>query len=325
VSGARPGSPRLLLVLSENWSITAPDDMKALVRIAVEAEQAGIDGVMLSEHVVLGPSAGSAGVMANPRDYAAPGNQEPDMSWPSSVVLLSAIAAVTERLRLVAGAVIAPLRHPLLLAKELGTLDLLSDGRLVVLPTVSWHREEYDALGVPFERRGSILDEQLEVLARCWRPGPVTFHGQHVRFDEVWVEPRPRSVDGPALWFGGRRMHPALLRRLVRYGRGFNPFGPASAADLATLRRGLVEAGRDPAGMELVGGIRGRFPDAVGPADLGQALEALPAQLTAGFGTICFKPAMYLDDARDVGSLCRDLVRRVGAIVSTPVTDSSSG
>jgi alkanesulfonate monooxygenase SsuD/methylene tetrahydromethanopterin reductase-like flavin-dependent oxidoreductase (luciferase family) len=82
-------TPKLLLVLSENWAITAPDDLRALVRIAVEAEQAGIDGVMLSEHVVLGPSAGAAGVMANPRDYAAPGNQPPDTSWPSSVVLLS--------------------------------------------------------------------------------------------------------------------------------------------------------------------------------------------------------------------------------------------
>jgi probable F420-dependent oxidoreductase len=311
-------TPKLLLVLGENWAITAPDDLRALVRIAVEAEQAGIDGVMLSEHVVLGPSAGSAGVMTNPRDYAAPGNQPPDTSWPSSIVLLSAIAAVTERLRLVAGAVIAPLRHPLLLAKELGTLDLLSQGRLVVLPTVSWHAEEYAALGVPFAERGSILDEQLEVLARCWRPGPVSFSGRHYSFDDVWVEPRPRGTDGPVLWFGGSRMHSALLRRLVRYGRGFNPFGTPTADDLAALRSGLAAAGRDAAEMELVGGIRGRFPDPVATADLGEALASLPAQLAAGYTTICFKPAMYVDDAREVGALCRDLVRRVDAIASTP-------
>lgn len=146
-------TPRLLLVLSENWTMTSPRDLRALVRIAAEAEQAGIDGVMLSEHIVLGPAAGAAGVMANPREYAVPGNQPPDMPWPSSVVLLSAIAAATERLRLVAGAIIAPLRHPLLLAKELGTLDLLSEGRLVVIPTVSWHPDEYAALSVPFHQR----------------------------------------------------------------------------------------------------------------------------------------------------------------------------
>jgi alkanesulfonate monooxygenase SsuD/methylene tetrahydromethanopterin reductase-like flavin-dependent oxidoreductase (luciferase family) len=159
------------MVVSEIWSLATPRDMRALVRMAAGAEQAGIDGVMLSEHIVLGPSAGAGGVMENPRDYAYPGNQPPDMPWPSSVVLLSAIAAVTERLRLVAGAIIAPLRHPLLLAKELGTLDLLAEGRLVVLPTVSWHADEYDALGVPFHQRGAILDEQLEVLARCWAGG----------------------------------------------------------------------------------------------------------------------------------------------------------
>ena len=202
-------APKLLMVLSENWTLTTSRDMRALVRIAVGAEQAGIDGVMLSEHIVLGPSAGASGVMENPREYAHPGNQPPDMPWPSSLVLLSAIAAVTERLRLVAGAIIAPLRHPLLLAKELGTLDLLSEGRLVVLPTVSWHVDEYDALGVPFHERGAILDEQLEVLARCWAGGPVSFDGRHFSFDDVWVEPRPYRPDGPVLWFGGERLHPS--------------------------------------------------------------------------------------------------------------------
>src|SRR5687768_5742638 len=156
--------PRLLLVLSENWTIVPPRDLRTLVRVAVEAERAGVDGVMLSEHVVLGRSAGAGGVMANPRDYAAPGNQDPAMPWPSSMVLMGAIAQATSTLRIVAGAIIAPLRHPLQLAKELATLDLLAEGRLVVLPTVSWHRDEYEALGVPFAQRGRILDEQLEVM-----------------------------------------------------------------------------------------------------------------------------------------------------------------
>jgi probable F420-dependent oxidoreductase len=306
--------PKLLLVLSENWTMTSPSDMRALTRIAVEAEQAGIDGVMLSEHVVLGPSAGASGVMENPRDYAYPGNQDPAMPWPSSVVLLSAIAAVTERLRLVAGAIIAPLRHPLLLANDLATLDLLAEGRLVVLPTVSWHQDEYAALGVPFGQRGAMLDEQLEILERCWRPGPVSYHGRHYSFTDVWVEPHPFRPAGPALWFGGQGMHPALLRRLVRWGSGFNPLGTPSAEDLAALRDGLVAAGRSLADIEMIGGIRGRFhaPDAV--ADLDEALSSLPGQLAAGFGTICFKPSMYIDDAREVGALCRLLVRRVAEI-----------
>ena len=134
------------------------------MRWAQVAEDSGFDSVMISEHVVLGPDASANGVMGNPRDYALPGNQDPEMPWPNSLLLLSAMASVTSRLRLVAGAIIAPLRHPLLLARELGTLDLISEGRLVVQPTVSWSKDEYAALDVPFTKRGKILDEQLEIL-----------------------------------------------------------------------------------------------------------------------------------------------------------------
>ena len=147
--------------------MTSPRDLRALVRMAQDAEDAGIDGVMLSEHIVLGPSAGAHGRPANPRDYAAPGNQDPATPWPDSIVLMSAIAAATTRLRLIGAAIIAPLRHPLLLAHQLATLDLLSEGRLVVQPTVSWHREEYEALGVPFEQRGELLDEHLAAWSRA--------------------------------------------------------------------------------------------------------------------------------------------------------------
>ena len=115
-------------------------DVADLVRFAIEAERAGLDAVMVSEHIVLGPSADAAGRPANPRDYALPGNQDPATPWPSPLVLLSAIAAATTRIRLVAGALISPLRHPLATAKDLATLDRLSGGRLVVQPTVSWHR-----------------------------------------------------------------------------------------------------------------------------------------------------------------------------------------
>ncbi|KOG86988.1 F420-dependent oxidoreductase family protein, partial [Streptomyces varsoviensis] len=88
-------------------------------------------------------------------------------------------------------AVLAPLRHPLLLAKELATLDLLSKGRLVVLPTVSWSEDEYAALQVPFARRGRLLDEHLAAWQRLWEPGPASFEGEHYRFHDVWLEPKP--------------------------------------------------------------------------------------------------------------------------------------
>jgi probable F420-dependent oxidoreductase len=305
--------PRFVLVLSENWTMTSPRDLRALVRIAVEAEEAGIDGVMLSEHIVLGPSAGALGRPENPRDYAAPGNQDPDTPWPDSVVLMSAIAAVTSRVRLIGAAIIAPLRHPVLLAHQLATLDLLCEGRLVVQPTVSWHREEYDALGVPFERRGELLDEHLAAWKVLWGRGPASFDGRHYRFSDVYLEPKPFRADGPRLWFGGMTVGPWIVRRLVEYGHGFHPFGQPTAAELRPLIDGLAAAGRSFDEIEVVGGIRGQFPDGAGVADLAEAMEAIPAQLDAGYTTICFKPSQYTDDPAEVGRLCRRLVGSVGA------------
>ena len=229
------GRVRIVLILTENWTMRPAPDVADLVQFAVEAERAGLDAVMVSEHVVLGPSADAAGLPANPRDYALPGNQDPATWWPSPLVLLSAVAAATTRIRLVAGALISPLRHPLASAKDLATLDRLSGGRLVVQPTVSWHREEYDALGVPFGQRGEILDEQLEIWAKAWGGSPSEHDGKHYSFGPIWVEPPPARTGGPELWFGGSSLHPRLIARLVRYGSGFNPLGPAG--DLARWRR----------------------------------------------------------------------------------------
>ena len=207
---------RTVLVLSENWTMVSPRDLPALVQLACDAEQAGVDTVMLSEHVVLGPDSSAAGLMGNPRDYAAPGNQDPATPWPDSLVLASAIAARTSTLRIALAAVITPLRHPLLLAKQLATLDLLAQGRLVVQPTVSWSAHEYAALGVPFTRRGAILDEQLEAMSAAWTDTPASHDGERFSFRDVYLEPKPHRPGGPAMWFGGQRLHEPLLRRIVR-------------------------------------------------------------------------------------------------------------
>jgi probable F420-dependent oxidoreductase len=307
--------PRLILILSENWTLTPPRDLRALVHFAVEAEDAGFDAVMLSEHVVLGADSDAEGVPANPRDYALPGNQDPDMPWPSSMVLLSAIAAATSRLRLVAGSVIAPLRHPLLLAKELATLDLLSEGRLVVQPTVSWHRAEYEALGVPFHLRGDLLDEHLAAWRVLWRDNPASFEGRHYRFAGVHLEPKPFRANGPTLWLGGSTLHPRLVGRIVRYADGFNPLGSPAQEDLRRLEAAMAEAGRDMRELEMVGGTRGQFPDASSLADLDAALESIPAQVDRGFTSICIKPSQFTDDPAQIGTLCREVVAKVAELV----------
>jgi probable F420-dependent oxidoreductase len=299
---------RAVMVLSENWTLVEPGDLRGLVDLAVTAEDAGVDTVMLSEHVVLGPASGAAGVMGNPRDYAAPGNQDPATPWPDSMLLAAAIAARTSRLRVALAAVIFPLRHPLLLAKQLATLDRLCEGRLVVQPTVSWHEDEYRALGVPFRERGAILDEQLDALQTVWAGSPASFEGRYFAFSDVYCEPRPVRPEGPCMWFGGMRLEGPVLRRLVRYGHGFHPFGTPTPEELARLRVALAGAGRDPADLEMIGGIRGCFPSPDGVADLDEALAAIPPQLAAGYTSICFKPSMFTDDPAEVGDVSRRVV-----------------
>ena len=302
---------RLICILSENHTLVPPKDLGALVGMAVEAERAGFDAVMVSEHVVLGAGSDAGGRPANPRDYALPGNQDPETPWPSSLLLLAAVAAVTDRIRLVASAVIPPLRHPLLIAKDLATLDLLSGGRLVVQPTVSWHHAEYEALGVPFESRGERLDEHLAAWEMLWRPGPATFRGSHYAFEGVHLEPKPFRPEGPTLWFGGQRLHEPLLRRIVRYGDGFNPLGRPAEGDLLRLREAMTAAGRDPGELELIGGTRGRFPEVNGVADLDEALASIPEQVARGFTTICVKPSQFTDDPGEIPTLLAGIVGRV--------------
>ncbi len=306
-------TPGVVLVLLEQWTLSPERDMRALVQMAVEAEAAGVETVMLSDHVLLTPKAGAAGRMANPRDYAAPGNQDPYTPWPDSIVLASAIAARTSKIRIALSALIYPLRHPLHTATQLATLDLLSEGRLVVQPTVSWLDEEYAALGVPFNKRGKILDEQLAIMRAVWASSPASFHGEFYSFDDVYVEPKCWRVEGPQMWFGGQHVHGPILRRLVEYGHGFHPFGTPTVDDLADIRSAMTAAGRDPGSIEMIGGIRPNFPTDDQPGDLDEAMQAIPDKLAEGYTSICFKPSQYTDDVADVPDLCRRIVAAVAA------------
>ena len=279
--------------------------------MAVAAEDAGFDGVMVSEHVALGAGSDAGGLPENPREYALPGNQGPSTPWPDSLLLLAAVSAATSTTRLIASSIIAPLRHPILLAKQLATLDLLSEGRLVVQPTVGWHRSEYDALGVPFAERGRLLDEHLAAWRALWSASPASFAGDHYSFRDVHLEPKPVRADGPPLWFGGQTVHQRLLHRLTTYGSGFNPLGRPSDDDLELVRGSVRDAGRDLGELEMVGGTRGRFPSAASVADLGEALASIPEQMARGFGTICIKPSQFVDDPAVVPAFCREVVERV--------------
>lgn len=186
----------------------------------------------------------------------------------------------------------------------------------MVQPTVSWSRDEYAALGVPFGKRGRLLDEHLQIWAKAWGPSPVSHDGEHYPFQDVYFEPKAYRPDGPRLWFGGQGMHGPLLQRLVRYGHGFHPLGRPTPEDMRQLGDAMAGAGRDIADLEMIGGTQAVFPDDRSPADLGTALASIPEQLELGFTTFCIKPNQFIDDPNGIGTFCRDVMRRVERVTA---------
>jgi hypothetical protein len=130
------------------------------------------------------------------------------------------------------------------------------------------------------------------------------------------MEPKPYRPDGVRLWFGSSTLHDRVLARLVRWGHGWNPLGRPTDDDLQRLDGALGQAGRDRSELELVGGTRGRFPDADSTADLDEALATIPEQLERGFTSICIKPSQFLDDPTRHANWCRDVVTKVAALTA---------
>ncbi len=264
------------------WVGAGPGDQLPLVRAA---EDVGFDSVWSAE------SYGS--------DVFTP------LAW---------VGAHTSRIKLGTGLCQLSARTPVCTAMTALTLDRLSGGRVVVQPTVSWHRSEYDALGVPYVRRGALLDEHLAAWSQLWQPGPASFSGRHYAFSDVYLEPKPHSPSGPALWFGGQTLHDRLLRRLVAQGSGFHPLGQPSDTDLQRLATAMQEADRAHEDLEMIGGIRGILHDDNRPADLAESVAAaVPRQLARGFSTFCLKPSQFTDDAAELPAFCRETVRLLEA------------
>jgi len=179
---------------------------------------------------------------------------------------------------------------------------------------VSWHEDEYAALGVPFHERGARLDEHLEAWHAVWRESPASFQGRFYAFENVYAEPKPYRDGGIQLHFGSSTMHDKLVRRLVRFGAGWNPDGRVPVEHVEKLRAALTEAGRDIAELELVGSTRVTFPGPDRVADLGEALAEIPQQLAEGYTTFCIKPSQFVDDRADLPAFCREVIRRVESL-----------
>jgi probable F420-dependent oxidoreductase len=230
------------------YAVAPVDDGRFVVRFARMVEELGFESLWVVEHVVMKVDYRSV----YPYDPSGRSPFTAQVSQPDPLVLLSYIAAATERIRLATGVLIVPQRNPLILAKEAASLDRLSGGRLELGIGVGWVKEESEALGVNFENRGRRTDEYIDAMRTLWREPVARFRGEHVRFEGVVCEPRPLQAGGVPIIVGGHSR--AAARRAGRYGNGFYPLGVAPAA-LAHLRAIMTEAaeaaGRDPKAIEL--------------------------------------------------------------------------
>ena len=211
------------------------------------ASEAGFESLWGGEHVILPTSIESR------YPYTADGKipAEPETPIPDPLIWLAFAAAAAPGLRLGTCILIVPQRNPLILAKELATLDRLSGGRVELGLGVGWLREEFDALGVPWERRGARNDEYIEAMRALWAGPHAEFHGEFVDFEPATCNPRPVNGNIPVIVGGDSD---AAIRRAVRLADGYFP-GEGDAerlgALLGRLRTAAEAAGRDPSSIEI--------------------------------------------------------------------------
>src|SRR5258708_4190246 len=170
---------------------------------------------------------------------------------PDPLIPLAYVAAITKTIKLATGILILPQRHPIYTAKEVATLDLLSGGRVMLGIGSGWLKEEFEALGIDFHRRGAMTDEAIRAMRSLWRDGPSSFEGKHFNFGPLHSYPKPVRHNVP-IHVGGHS--PAAARRAGRYGDGFFPtvVNPEKLKPLFDLVRSEAQkAGRNPAEIEF--------------------------------------------------------------------------
>lgn len=186
------------------------------IKVAQHAEGAGFESLWTGEHVVL----------PDPREAPSPADPETPMVHPPT--MLAFLAAATNTIKLGTGITLVAQRNPVVLAKEIGSLDHLCEGRLLFGIGAGYLHQEFAALGVDFDSRGPRTDEYLDVMRELWTAEKPNFSGQFVNFSNVQAQPRPAQAGGPPVIVGGAS--PAALRRAVTHGNGWYGF----AMDVAT-------------------------------------------------------------------------------------------
>ena len=205
-------------------------DANALVEYGVRMEQLGFDSLWVWDHVLLGV--------------------EPNFPIIESLTLLTAIAARTKKIKLGTGILVLPLRNPVVLAKQLASMDRLSCGRLLMGMASGWYKREFDAVGVPYDKRGRIMDENLEILTRFWTEDMVKGEWTYHKIPAGVMFPKPMQTPRPPILIGGY-VDKVLQRAAVR-GDGWLTYfyRPESFAKAwAKIRDYAIEGGKDPEGL----------------------------------------------------------------------------
>jgi probable F420-dependent oxidoreductase len=232
-------------------------DPDGAVELAQSAEAAGFESLWTVEHVVVPVGYKSS------YPYAAGGRMPgpEDLPIPDPLIWLTYVAAVTSTIRLGTGILILPERNPVVVAKEIATLDHLSGGRVELGVGAGWLQEEFDAIGVPFDDRGKRLDEHIGALRALWTDEPASYDGELVKFKPVHSKPHPNQRPVPIV-IGGHTA--AAARRAGRLGDGFFPAKGDYPQLLSVVRAAAEEAGRDPDAIEITLGAEDLFgPDAM--------------------------------------------------------------
>lgn len=266
------------------------------IALARRAEALGFDSVWVGDHIIYPPQ------------FAERFGHD----FYEAVTTLAYVAASTSRIRIGTAVLVLPYRNPLLLAKQLATIDVLSGGRLTVGVGAGWMAEEYAALGAPFAERGAATDEYLEIIRTLWTEERPKFSGKFFQFPEVLSTPRPSQRPNPPIWIGGNS--PRALRRAAELGDGWLPiwhkptgrgFTPESLREkitqLGEFRRKAGRGGQPEIAGLMPLAILNRRATAeeaqplVGPPD--QLAEILRQYQNAGLSHIILSPYYGLSPA----------------------------
>jgi probable F420-dependent oxidoreductase len=275
-------TPQLSIML-RTYAAEDPATWQSVLDLARAADAAGVDRVLVSDHVVFGEHMDAYG---RPETGGVEGGKQPtgpDGHWLEPLTTLSVLCGMTSRVRLGTNILIAALRRPVVLAKAAATLDVLSGGRLDLGVGIGWQREEYEAAGLDFGTRGRQLDLTLEVCQTLWREPRATVDLDGLAFEGIHMMPKPRQPLGVPIWVSGR-CNERVARRLARFGRGWIPWGEDSAdvaASIPRMREAVAAAGGDGDAIQVAGTLPAVRRDDRS-IDLDATMERVPPLVDAG-------------------------------------------